>query len=185
MQAWKNSGKKVILSVGGQNGNWAVVFASEANRANFITTVTNAIKKYNLDGVDLDLESYSVAPRIVAQTIIDLKKSIMTLGRKLLIVSPECVAVYQGSPVPSPDQGGNPFNYFVPIINLADSSIDYYQVQAYNNWYDGFAGGSLEYIKDVYLHWRNLKSLCQWCTPLPNFEGVKGDKLLMGVLASR
>jgi hypothetical protein len=72
--------------------------------------------------------------------IINLKKSI---GSRLLIVSPECVTVYQGTTVPSPDVGGQPFNYFVPIIRLADDYIDLYQPQAYNNWYDGFAGGSL------------------------------------------
>jgi hypothetical protein len=73
-----------------------------------------------------------------------LKKAI---GSKLLIVSPECVAVYQATTVPSADVGGQAFNYFVPIINLADSYIDYYQPQAYNNWYGGLAGGSSAYLK--------------------------------------
>ncbi len=94
------------------------------------------------------------------------------------------MAIYQGSPVPNPDYGGQPFNYFVPIINLADSSIDYYQPQAYNNWYDGFAGGSLDYLKDIYLNWRNLQGLSQWTKPIPNFAGVNGSKLLLGMLAS-
>ena len=57
-------------------------------------------------------------------------------------MTPEPVTVYQGVAVPSPDAGGTPWNYFVPIINLADSAIDYYQVQAYNNWY-AFPGGSI------------------------------------------
>jgi chitinase len=182
--AWKKAGKKVLLSIGGQNGNWAYIFASEESRTNFIESVTEQVKKFGLDGIDLDIESYLAAPRVVANTIIALKESLLTLGKKILVVSPECVAVYQGSPVPSPDQTSGPFNYFVPIINLADSAIDFYQVQAYNNWYDGLAGGSLDYLKDVYLHWRNLKSLCQWCNPLPNFAGVKGSKLMMGILAS-
>jgi hypothetical protein len=33
---WKKNGKKVILSVGGQNGNWNYIFASPASVANFI-----------------------------------------------------------------------------------------------------------------------------------------------------
>jgi hypothetical protein len=106
------------------------------------------------------------------------------LGSKLIIVSPEDVAVYQGSTVPDPDKGGNAFNYFVPIINLADSSIDYYQPQAYNNWYDGELGGSLIYLQDVYLNWRNLNGTGQWDAPLANFTGVNGDKLLIGLTAS-
>lgn len=107
------------------------------------------------------------------------------LGRKQVIVSPENVAVYQGAAVPSPDAGGQPFNYFVPIIELADSSIDFYQVQAYNNWYDGLSGGSLDYFKDVYLNWRNLQGLSPWAKPLPNFNGVSPSKLRLGLLASR
>jgi len=66
------------------------------------------------------------------------------------------VTVYQGTAVPSADTAGNPFNYFVPIINLADAYIDYYQVQCYNNWYDNFACGTLNYLKDAYLNWEKF-----------------------------
>jgi hypothetical protein len=113
--------------------------------------------------------------------IIGLKKQI---GNKLLIVSPEDVAVYQATPVPSADVAGQAFNYFVPIINLADAYIDFYQPQAYNNWYGGLAGGSTAYLKEVYLHWRNLQGTLAWSGPITGFNGVSGDKLLMGLLAS-
>lgn len=33
---WRKNGQKVVLSVGGQNGNWAVVFSSQTNINNFI-----------------------------------------------------------------------------------------------------------------------------------------------------
>lgn len=59
-----------------------------------------------------------------------------------------------------------------------------YQPQAYNNWYGGFAGGSVDYLKEVYLHWRNLKGNVAWSSPIPNFKGVSGQKLMIGVLAS-
>lgn len=150
---WQASGKKVVISVGGQNGNWGDVFSSANNTNNFVTSLSAAVAKYGLDGVDLDIESYMATPRTVANAIITLKKA---LGTKLIIVSPEDVAVYQGTSVPNADVGGQAFNYFVPIINLADFAIDYYQPQAYNNWYDGEVGGSLIYLKDVYENWRNL-----------------------------
>lgn len=67
---------------------------------------------------------------------------------------------------------------------MADAYIDFYQPQAYNNWYGGLPGGSLAYFKEVYLHWRNLQGLVAWSTPLQNFKGVSGDKLIMGLLAS-
>ena len=66
---------------------------------------------------------------------------------------------------------------------MADSSIDFYQPQAYNNWYDGETGGSLLYLKDVYENWRNLQGEAG-TTPLPDFNGVSGEKLLLGVMAS-
>ncbi len=153
---WKRSGKKVLLSVGGQNGKWSSAFASNLTATTFANSLANAVQKYNLDGADLDIEYYSATPRRVANTIIALKKA---LGTKLMVVSPECVTVYQGTPVPSADTAGNPFNYFVPIIQIAGAYIDYYQIQAYNNWYGNFAGGSLDYLKDVYLNWRNLQGL--------------------------
>lgn len=177
---WKKAGKNVIISVGGQNGNWAYIFATQTSVDNFVTSLANIVSKHNLDGVDLDIESYMATPRTVANMIIQLKKALIG---KLLIVSPECVAVYQGVADYSPDTAGQAYNYFVNIIRLADDSIDYYQPQAYNNWYD-VAGGSLDYIKDVYLNWRNLPGVLSWEQPLPNFSGVAGEKLLIGVLAS-
>lgn len=142
--------------------------------------------KFRLDGVDLDIESYLATPRTVANAIIKLKTRLNSkMVRSLVVVSPEDVAVYQGTTVPSPDAGGQPFNYFVPIIQMADDYIDIYQVQAYNNWYDGFQGGSLDYFKDVYLNWRNLQGLSPWGSkPIENFKGVAADKLRIGLLAS-
>jgi len=58
---------------------------------------------------------------------------------------------------------------------LADDSIDFYQPQAYNNWYDGITGGTLDYLKDVYLNWRNYQGLGQWSSPIPDFKGVSGN----------
>ena len=67
---------------------------------------------------------------------------------------------------------------------LADAYIDYYQIQAYNNWYDGLPGGSSDYLKDVYLNWRNLQGLSPYSGPIANFNGVAGNKIIMGIIAS-
>lgn len=72
----------------------------------------------------------------------------------------------------------------VPIIQLADTSIDYYQTKAYSNWYDGYDHTSLEYLQDVYLNWRNLQGYCKGCKPIANFKGVAPNKLLLGVVGS-
>ena len=99
------------------------------------------------------------------------------------MVSPECVGVYQGVGAYGPDTAGQAYNYFVNIIRLADSSIDLYQVQAYNNWFD-VGGDLLKYLQDVYLNWRNLPGIMGYTSPIANFSGVAGNKLMMGVLGS-
>ena len=148
----------MIISVGGQNGNWVNVFASSTSITNFVNSVKQILDDYQLDGVDLDIENYNATPLTVANAIIQLKEAIRP---KIIVVSPEDVAVYQGTAVPDQNTAGQAFNYFVPIINLADSHIDFYQPQAYNNWYEE-AGGSLKYLQDVYLNWRNFKGTGQW-----------------------
>jgi chitinase len=83
--------------------------------------------------------------------------------------------------IPTPDTPGQPWNYFVPIVNLADSAIDFYQPQAYNNGYDSYAGGSVEYLKDVYLNWCNS---IPGVPPVAGYNGISGKKLLIGLEAS-
>lgn len=180
VQGWQSSGKKVLISVGGQNGNWGFVFSTSSTISNFVSTLADILSTFGLDGVDLDIESYNATPRTVANTIEQLRAAIGS--SKLIIVSPEDVTVIQTvSYVPSPDAAGQPWNYFVPIINLADQYIDFYQPQAYNNGYDSYAGGSVGYLQDVYLNWVNKAAAG---TPIPNFTGVPGAKLLMGLEAS-
>ena len=70
MKKWKKANKKVIISVGGQNGNWAYIFASTQSVTNFVASLKNMIEKWELDGVDLDIESYQMTPRSVANMIL-------------------------------------------------------------------------------------------------------------------
>lgn len=90
---WKASGKKVVISVGGQNGNWPNVFATPTSTSNFIAALSTIVLTYGLDGVDLDIENYLATPRTVANMILSLRSA---LGpNKLIIVSPEDVTVMQ------------------------------------------------------------------------------------------
>lgn len=85
---WRKAGKSVVISVGGQNGNWGFVFANDNSITNFVNSLGDMVQKYKLDGVDLDIESYLATPRTVANMIIKLRQRLNQIGRKLIILSP-------------------------------------------------------------------------------------------------
>jgi chitinase len=182
---WQASGKKVIISVGGQNGNWPVIFA---NPQNFINSVQSILTTYNLDGVDLDIENYNTNPQTVALTINSLRAAI---GKsKQIIVSPENVAINEATYwiVPTPlnnvTSWSSNWNYFVPIINQAIDSIDYVQPQYYNNGYSGLTAGSASFMVNGVLEWMNKQGIATGDEPITGYNGVPANKLVIGVLAS-
>jgi GH18 family chitinase len=52
---WRAAGKKVIISAGGQNGNWESIFHNAASITAFCRSVRDIINKWNLDGIDIDI----------------------------------------------------------------------------------------------------------------------------------
>ncbi len=70
VNGWKQSGKKVLLSVGGVATNWKSLFASTVSIANFAITLKGLVSRYNLDGVDLKLENSFAAPNNATKAII-------------------------------------------------------------------------------------------------------------------
>ena len=43
---WKNQNKLVLISVGGQNGNWKAILSSQANTKTFIDSVKDILSKF-------------------------------------------------------------------------------------------------------------------------------------------
>jgi len=160
---------------------WAYLFASSTTMLAGQTSIVNLITTYKLDGIDLDIEYYNTDPTIVATWIQNLRKAIGSSKR--ITIAPECVGIYTG--VTYTPGSWQAWNYWVPIINSTIQDIDYVMVQAYNNWYEE-AAGTLAYIQDVYTNWRNIPNatFCNWCTAIPNFNGVPPEKLVIGLLAS-
>lgn len=166
-----------------------------------MNSLVDIVKRFSLDGVDLDIESYKDPPQAFVTAIKKLKTALnAAIGTNLVIISPQCVTVYQGVKRIPTLLGSNPefWNYMVNVIDEADEYVDYYQVQAYNDWY-GQPSGSLKYLQSVYLNWRNLPDINAGGSILTNsivsasknsrFRGKNGDgvpanKLVMGLLAS-
>ncbi|MBK2046231.1 hypothetical protein IB644_06675, partial [Allofrancisella guangzhouensis] len=174
IKKWQNDGKKVLISIGGQNGHWDSLFEHPDT---FVESLTKIINDNNLDGADLDIEGYSTPPAVVADTIHKLRQA---LGSdKLIVVSPENVTVYPSPTIPVPSTGGTVWNYFVPILNEALDDINYVQPQMYNNNYISAKPATAEFIEENYLGWMNKLEY-----KIPGFSGVPENKLIIGLLAS-
>ena len=88
-----NADLKVVLSVGGWGaGNFSEMAASETHRKNFCKNCLNAVKSYNLDGIDLDWEyptsnsaGISASPNDTENFTLLLKDLRATLGNDYLL----------------------------------------------------------------------------------------------------
>lgn len=147
-------GKKVIISIGGQNDH--VMLDSEIERDEFVTSMNAIIDYWGFDGFDIDLEGSSLNfSNINIQTIGDIRqqylidaiKKIMENhyakhGKKLLLtMAPETIYV-QGAL----SQWAGPYRgAYLPMIEALKDSIDMLNVQLYNSGsmygLDGQAGG--------------------------------------------
>jgi chitinase len=92
---WQQRGKRVLISIGGENGRWAPLFAHPRT---FVESIASIIEANNLDGVDLDIEGYTTPPAIVASTITMLRQRLG--NNRLIVVSPENVGIFPSQNVP-------------------------------------------------------------------------------------
>ena len=126
--ALKAKGKKVVLSLGGQNGT--VSLNSDADAANFTNSLYAIIQKYGFDGIDLDLEN-GVSQGAPIQTY--LVNAVKALKAKVgsgfyLSMAPEWPYV-QGGYVTY----GSIWGAYLPIIDGLRNELSIIHVQYYNN----------------------------------------------------
>lgn len=135
----QSQGKKVVLSLGGQDG--VIQIPNDEAYNKFITSLTGLIDKYGFDGIDIDLESGSSMSLQAGDTdinnpktpqIVNLIKAIKVLDSKygsdfIVSMAPE-VAYVQGGITAY----GNIWGAYLPLINGVRNELDYLQVQHYN-----------------------------------------------------
>lgn len=133
----KGSGKKVVLSLGGQNG--ALSLPDSAAKARFTNSLIATIDKYGFSGVDIDIETgislsggdtdykNPAAPTIV-NLIAALKDVCARYGSSFtLSMAPE-IAYVQGGITAY----GGPWGAYLPIIHALRDKLTYIHVQHYN-----------------------------------------------------
>ena len=142
IQRAQAAGKKVILSVGGATAS--VDLTTTQNRDAFVTSMSNLLKTFGFDGMDIDIEHGASIlvnggtisnPQAAAQKhLIEAIRSIMAqyrtdFGRKLLLTFAPETAYIQGG-----QSGyGNIWGGYLPIVDALRDSLDLIHVQLYNS----------------------------------------------------
>ncbi|MCX5194045.1 glycoside hydrolase family 18 protein [Streptomyces sp. NBC_00249] len=147
IKARQAAGKKVLISIGGQNGQ--VQLASTAARDTFVSSVSRIIDEYGLDGLDIDFEGHSLslatgdtdfrAP--TTPVIVNLISAVKTLKARygqgfVLTMAPETFFVqlghqYYGS---GPWGGQDPrAGAYLPVIHALREDLTLLHVQDYNS----------------------------------------------------
>ena len=142
----QNQGKKVILSIGGQNH--PVVLNSIAEKNTFVSSVNAIIDDFGFDGIDIDIEgtaleysNITIANPSDAKLVnmIDAIKEILANHKTnhndeklLLLMAPEAIYV-QGALSPWENTWNKYKGAYLPIIEALRDDIDMVNVQLYNS----------------------------------------------------
>ncbi|MEU9013176.1 glycoside hydrolase family 18 protein [Streptomyces sp. NPDC048479] len=147
VKAKQAAGKKVLISIGGQNGQ--VQLATTAARDTFVSSVSKIIDEYGLDGLDIDFEGHSLSLNTgdtdfrspTSPVIVNLISAVKTLKAKygskfVLTMAPETFFVqlgyqYYGS---GPWGGQDPrAGAYLPVIHALRDDLTLLHVQDYNS----------------------------------------------------
>ncbi|MBT2378285.1 chitinase [Streptomyces sp. CB00316] len=147
VKAKQAAGKKVLISIGGQNGQ--VRLASTAARDAFVTSVSKIIDTYGLDGLDIDFEGHSLSLNTgdtdfrapTSPVIVNLISAVKTLKAKygsgfVLTMAPETFFVQLGYQFygSGPWGGQDPrAGAYLPVIHALRDDLTLLHVQDYNS----------------------------------------------------
>lgn len=146
IKAKQAQGKKVLLSIGGQNGQ--VQLTTAAARDTFVNSVSAIIDRWGLDGLDVDFEGHSLYldandtdfRNPTTPVVVNLISALKTLKAKygtrfVLSMAPETFFVqigyqFYGS---GPNGGDNRRGSYLPVIHAMRDSLTVLHVQDYNS----------------------------------------------------
>ncbi|MFF7446861.1 MULTISPECIES: carbohydrate binding domain-containing protein [unclassified Streptomyces] len=147
IKAKRAAGKKVLISIGGQNGQ--VQLTTTAARDAFVSSVSKIIDEYGLDGLDIDFEGHSLSlnaddtdfknPR--TPVIVNLISALKTLKAKygsrfVLTMAPETFFVQLGHQYYGTGKWGGQdprAGAYLPVIHALRDDLTLLHVQDYNS----------------------------------------------------
>lgn len=147
IKAKQAAGKKVLISIGGANGQ--VQLTTTAARDTFVSSVSKIIDEYGLDGLDIDFEGHSLSLNTgdtdfrspTTPVVVNLISALKTLKAKygekfVLTMAPETFFVQLGYQF----YGSGPFGgqdpragAYLPVIYALRDSLTLLHVQDYNS----------------------------------------------------
>ncbi|GAT65640.1 chitinase [Planomonospora sphaerica] len=147
IRAKQAAGKKVLISIGGQNGQ--VQLTTAAARDAFVRSVSAIIDRYGLDGLDIDFEGHSLyldagdtslrAPTtpVIVNLIAALKALKAKYGAKfVLTMAPETFFVQLGHQFYGPGANGSAdrrAGSYLPVVHAMRDDLTLLHVQDYNS----------------------------------------------------
>ncbi|WP_431780627.1 chitinase [Streptomyces chumphonensis] len=147
IKAKQAAGKKVLISIGGANGQ--VRLETPAARDAFVTSVSSIIDRYGLDGLDIDFEGHSLAlddgdtdfRNPTSPVIVYLISALETLTAKygpdfVLTMAPETFFVQLGYQFYGSGQWGGQdprAGAYLPVIHALRDHLTLLHVQNYNS----------------------------------------------------
>ncbi|MFE2435551.1 chitinase, partial [Streptomyces sp. NPDC059409] len=147
IKAKQAAGKKVLISIGGQNGQ--VQLTTTAARDKFVSSVSAIIDEYGLDGLDIDFEGHSLSlnaddtdfknPK--TPVIVNLISAVKTLKAKygdgfVLTMAPETFFVQLGYQYYGTGKWGGQdprAGAYLPVIHALRDDLTLLHVQDYNS----------------------------------------------------
>jgi chitinase len=145
IRAKQSQGKKVLISIGGQNGQ--VQLTTTAARDAFVRSVGAIIDRYGLDGLDIDFEGHSLYLNAgdtdfrnpTTPVIVNLISALRTLkqrygSRFVLTMAPETFFVQLGYQFYGGGGGADPrAGSYLPVIHALRDALTVLHVQDYNS----------------------------------------------------
>ncbi|MFJ4716119.1 chitinase [Streptomyces sp. NPDC088785] len=147
IKAKQAAGKKVVISIGGQNGQ--VQLTTTAARDTFVSSVSKIIDTYGLDGLDIDFEGHSLSLNTgdtdfknpTTPVIVNLISALKTLKAKygdafVLTMAPETFFVQNGYQFYGSGKWGGQdprCGAYLPVIYAMRDALSLLHVQDYNS----------------------------------------------------
>ncbi|MDR1564051.1 MAG: hypothetical protein LBS74_03750 [Oscillospiraceae bacterium] len=190
-------GKKVVISVGGQNG--VVHLDNASQRDTFLNGVKGFINEYGFDGFDVDFEGSSITAmgndtigNLTTQQAINtayvLRNLKTTYGSNFIISAAPEYCYVQGGAIAGGSQGA-----FLPLLDNVRDILTYIHPQYYNGFDGDFAwleesanaGAPFAHVysKDGYVRLSEMLITGFVTKARGTFVGLRPDQVVFGVPA--